>query len=218
MPHLVHRRELEADRWQYERRFWDAGMSHVAGVDEVGRGPLAGPVVAVACILPADFDDTGVRDSKLLAPHQRLALYPRISQSALGWGVGVVGPEDIDRHNILGATFLAMQQALEQLPFQPDAVLVDGKFLIPDVAFPQRAVIDGDRLCVSVGCASILAKEIRDRIMEEFDVAFPGYGFARHKGYATAEHLEMLRQLGPSPIHRRSFAPVREWRQEELGL
>jgi ribonuclease HII len=193
-------------------------MPHVAGVDEVGRGPLAGPVVAVACILPPDFDETGVGDSKQLSPAQRLGLYPRISQTALGWGVGIVEPEEIDRHNILVATFMAMRQALDQLPVGPDAVLVDGKFLIPDISHPQRAIIDGDRLCVSVGCASILAKEIRDRIMEEFDTEFPGYGFARHKGYATPEHLEMLQKLGPSPIHRQSFAPVRDWRQEELGF
>ena len=215
---MVHRHGSESDPWRYERRFWDAGMVCVAGVDEVGRGPLAGPVVAVACVLPSDFDVTGIGDSKVLSPAQRLAQYPRISHSALGWGVGVVEPEDIDRHNILGATFMAMQQALDQLPFQPDAVLVDGKFLIPDISYPQRAIIDGDRLCVSIGCASILAKEIRDRIMEEFDTEFPGYGFVRHKGYATAEHMEMLKRFGPSPIHRRSFAPVREWRQEQLGL
>lgn len=215
---MVHRRGSETDRWRFERGFWDKGMPHVAGVDEVGRGPLAGPVVAVACILPPDFDDTGINDSKLLHPHQRLDLFPRISQSAITWSIGVISPEDIDRHNILGATFLAMRQALERLRVQPDAVIVDGKFLIPEVTCPQRAVIDGDHLCVSVGCASILAKEIRDRIMEEFDAEYPGYGFARHKGYATAEHLEMLQKLGPSPIHRRSFAPVRDWQQEELRL
>lgn len=218
MPLLVHKHGPESDPWRYERQYWDAGMAHVAGVDEVGRGPLAGPVVAVACVLFPEFDATGVSDSKLLTQSQRLTLFPEISQNARGWAVGIISPEDIDRHNILGATFMAMRMALEQLPIEPDAVLVDGKFLIPDIGLPQRAIIEGDRLCVSIGCASILAKEIRDRIMEDFDSEYPGYGFVRHKGYATAEHLEMLQKLGPTPIHRRSFAPVRECRQEHLEL
>ncbi len=207
-----------SDRWSYERAFWDRGLTHVAGVDEVGRGPLAGPVVAVAAILPPGTDDQGITDSKALTPARRLELFPVICDVAVAWGVGLVSPADIDRCNILGATFLAMQRALDQLPVRPDGVLVDGKFHIPDVVLPQRAIIGGDRKSPSVGAASILAKEIRDRIMEEYDSTYPGYGFARHKGYATAEHVAALADLGPTPIHRRSFAPLRLWQQGALNL
>jgi ribonuclease HII len=190
----------------------------VAGVDEVGRGPLAGPVVAVAAILAPGTDAQGITDSKALTPARRLKLFPLISDAAVAWGVGLVESVDIDRYNILGATFLAMQRALDQLPVRPDGVLVDGKFHIPDVTLPQRAIIGGDRKSPSVGAASILAKEIRDRIMEEYDATYPGYGFARHKGYATAEHVAALANLGPTPIHRRSFAPLRLWQQGALNL
>jgi len=206
------------DRWFYERHFWQQGLAHIAGVDEVGRGPLAGPVIAVAVILDEAFDDPGIADSKILTPAERLALFPSIARGALAWGVGLVDPGDIDRYNILKATFLAMRRALADLTVSPQSVLVDGKFHIPDVALPQRAIVGGDKQCLSIGAASILAKEIRDRMMEDYDAAYPGYGLARHKGYATPEHLAALARLGPSPIHRRSFAPVREWRQNALPL
>jgi ribonuclease HII len=206
------------DRWHYERHFWNGGLLRVAGVDEVGRGPLAGPVIAAAVILDERFDDPGIADSKTLTPAQRLALYPRIADGAVAWGVGLVEPADIDRLNILRATFLAMRRALSQLPVPPQGVLVDGKAHIPDIDWPQRAIIGGDRTSLSIGAASILAKEIRDRIMEEYDGLYSGYGFARHKGYATAEHLEALSRLGPTPIHRKTFAPVRDWRQRSLVL
>ncbi|MEW5875090.1 MAG: ribonuclease HII [Candidatus Zixiibacteriota bacterium] len=218
MAHLVRRQASEPDRWQYERQFWDAGLTYVAGVDEVGRGPLAGPVVAVAVVLPPTFDADGVSDSKLLSPLQRLDLYPRICDCAISWGVGLVEPTEIDRINILEATYEAMRQALGQLSMPAEAVLVDGKFRIPGLAIPQRAIIDGDALCVSIGCASILAKEIRDRLMEEFDSDYPEYGFARHKGYATPDHLEALARLGPTPIHRQSFSPLRDRNQSHLDL
>lgn len=207
-----------ADRWTHERRFWDDGLRYVAGVDEVGRGPLAGPVVAVAVILKQNFEDPGVNDSKLLSAAERLTLFPAIASQSLSWGVGLVAPAEIDRVNILQATFLAMRRALEQLLVTPDAVLVDGKAHIPELVCPQRAIVRGDSESISIGAASILAKEIRDRIMEEYDSSYPGYGFARHKGYATPEHHDALDKLGPSPIHRRSFAPVREWRQKTLDL
>lgn len=207
-----------ADRWSGERAFWERGLRHVAGVDEVGRGPLAGPVVAVAAILDEQFVDPGVTDSKLLSPARRLELFPDIARSVIAWGVGVVDSPSIDQLNILQATFLAMRRALAQLPIAADAVLVDGKFLIPDVDLPQRAIIGGDKKSPSIGAASILAKEVRDRMMEEFDDVYPGYGFASHKGYATAVHNEALRRLGPTPIHRRSFAPLRLWRQNALDL
>lgn len=206
------------DRWVHERRFWEEGLQFIAGVDEVGRGPLAGPVVAVAVILNREFEDPGVHDSKQLSPSERITIFPAIATQSMTWGVGLVAPGEIDRINILQATFLAMRRALDQLTFTPDAVLVDGKAHIPDLACPQRAIIRGDSESISIGAASILAKEIRDRIMEECDATYPGYGFARHKGYATPEHHDALDRLGPSPIHRRSFAPVREWRQKSLDL
>ena len=218
MAHLVRRNDTDFDRWRYERQFWENGLHQVAGVDEVGRGPLAGPVVAVAVVLPEDFDETGIDDSKALSPAQRIEIFPRISRDAIAWSVGSIEPAEIDRLNILEATYAAMRQAIDQLPQKPQALLVDGKFNLPEVDIPQRAVVEGDRLSVSIGCASILAKEVRDRIMEEYDQTYPEYGFARHKGYATAEHLEALTRLGPTPIHRWSFAPVRNWRQRGLEL
>lgn len=218
MPSSAQEQSLELDRWRYERQFWDAGLTHVAGVDEVGRGPLAGPVVAVAVILPPDFDCSGITDSKMLTAAKRIEQFPRISTEALTWGVGVIEPFDIDRFNILGATFRAMQEALRQMQIKAQAVLVDGKQKIPDIRMPQRAIIDGDRRSVSIGCASILAKEVRDRLMEDYDRTYPEYGFARHKGYATAEHLAALTRFGPTPIHRQSFAPVRNLQQNRLSL
>ncbi|MBI3871446.1 MAG: ribonuclease HII [candidate division Zixibacteria bacterium] len=215
---MVSPQPISVDRWRHERHFWDSGLSRVAGLDEVGRGPLAGPVVAVAIILQPDCDDPGIADSKSLTAAQRLALVPHICSVAAGWGVGLVEPADIDQINILNATFLAMRRALLDLPVMPEGVLVDGKFHIPEVDLPQRAIIGGDRDSISVGAASILAKEIRDRIMEEYDLQYPGYGFAHHKGYATPEHQAALARLGPTPIHRQSFAPVRDWRQSSLGL
>ncbi|HUU46265.1 MAG TPA: ribonuclease HII [Acidobacteriota bacterium] len=206
------------DRWFYERSYWNRGLRYVAGVDEVGRGPLAGPVVAVAAILDPSFDDPGVTDSKAVTPARRLAMVPLISDAAVAWGVGVVGPEEIDRYNILNATFMAMRRALACMPVPAQAVLVDGRHHIPQVDLPQRAIVGGDRDSLSIGAASILAKEVRDRIMEEYDLQHPGYGFARHKGYGTPEHTEALARLGPTPIHRKSFAPLRLWQQNRLDL
>ena len=209
---------IRADRWIHERRFWEDGLRRVAGIDEVGRGPLAGPVVAVAIILDEAFEDPGVNDSKVLTHAERLTLFPSIASQSLSWGVGLVAPAEIDSINILQATFLAMRRALEQLSIPAEAVLVDGKAHIPELLCPQRAIVRGDSESISIGAASILAKEIRDRIMEEYDSAYPGYGFSHHKGYATPEHHEALERLGRSPIHRRSFAPVRELRQKSLEL
>ncbi len=218
MPRLAQDQSQDTDRWRYERQFWDNGLPYVAGVDEVGRGPLAGPVVAVAVILPPEFDSTGITDSKMLTAARRIEQFPRISEGALTWGVGVIEPDEIDRYNILGATFRAMQQAIKQMRMRPHAVLVDGKQQIPDIRMPQRAIVDGDRRSVSIGCASILAKEIRDRMMEDYDQTYPEYGFGQHKGYATADHLAALARFGPTPIHRKSFAPVRNLQQNRLGL
>jgi ribonuclease HII len=207
-----------SDRWLHERGLWNRGLRAVAGIDEVGRGPLAGPVIAAAAILDEDFDDPGITDSKALTPARRLELYSVLCQSARSWSIGIADPEEIDRYNILGATFLAMRRAIDGLTVAPDGVLVDGKFVIPEVTLPQRAIIGGDKQSLSVGAASILAKEVRDRIMEEYDATYPEYGFARHKGYATAEHTTALAKHGPTPIHRRSFAPLRLMQQNVLEL
>jgi ribonuclease HII len=208
----------EIDRRYYERLFKERGFCRIAGVDEVGRGPLAGPVVACAVILPDEFLPDGVDDSKLLSPARRLDVFPRIAQGCLAWAIGVADAETIDRMNILRASLLAMRLALDDLPVKPDAVIVDGNHKIPEVSLPQMPVIKGDQKSLSVACASILAKEIRDRIMEEYDIEYPDFGFAIHKGYATAEHLQALEKLGPTPIHRRTFRTVRENNQGRFDL
>ncbi|MBE3590259.1 MAG: ribonuclease HII [Firmicutes bacterium] len=191
-------------RFTFERRLWAAGFRRVAGVDEVGRGPLAGPVVTAAVILRPDAHIPGLDDSKRLDPMERARLVEPIRRQALAWSVVTVPPALIDELNIAQAVFLGMRRALETLRVPPDAVLVDG-FRIPGLALPQEAIVGGDGLSNSIAAASVLAKVHRDRLMEIWDRRLPGYGFARHKGYATAEHLAALRALGPSPIHRRSF-------------
>lgn len=193
-----------------EMRCWRAGLRRVAGVDEAGRGPLAGPVVAAAVVLdPSEAASWwgDVRDSKLLSAGRRAQLAERIRAEA-DVGVGVVGHGTIDARGIVPATREAMRRALAALREAPHFVLVDGMAL-PGISTRQKGIVDGDALCVSIGAASIVAKVERDRIMCEFDSRFPGYGFARHKGYATAEHLAALAERGACPIHRLSFAPVR---------
>ena len=206
------------DRRHYERLFQARGLLRVAGVDEVGRGPLAGPVVACAVILPSDFDVEGVDDSKALSAARRLELLPRIAEQCIAWAVGLADRETIDQLNILRASLLAMRRAVDDLPIKPDAVIVDGNHKIPELPYPQMPVVKGDQKSISVACASILAKEIRDRLMEEFDAEYPGFGFAVHKGYGTAAHLEALRLLGPTPIHRQSFRTIRQLNQQRLQL
>ncbi|MFB1487317.1 MULTISPECIES: ribonuclease HII [unclassified Thiocapsa] len=180
----------------------------VAGVDEAGRGPLAGPVSAAAVILDPARPIPGLDDSKKLTPARRDALDLEIRERALAWAVAWASAEEIDRINILQASMLAMQRAVAALSIRPRRVLVDGN-RCPDVGCEARAVIGGDGLVPSIGAASILAKVARDRLMCELDHAFPGYGFAGHKGYPTRVHIEALRRLGPCPEHRRSFGPVR---------
>ena len=187
------------------------GYRLIAGIDEAGRGALAGPVVAGAVILPYSryLSWLGlVRDSKELTAKKRQSLFDLIQKEALALGIGIVPPSMIDSVNILKATELAMMQAIEKLPQQPDFVLID-RLTLPQCAIPQRGITRGDKLCLSIACASIVAKVTRDHIMEELDRVYPGYGFAKHKGYGTWEHGSSLRELGPSPIHRLSFAPVR---------
>lgn len=191
-----------------ERALWAAGIDLVAGVDEVGMGPLAGPVVAAAVVLPPDVGIDGVRDSKQLSARQREGLEREIRASAIAIGVGVVEHDEVDRINVYRAGLAAMARAVAALPVEPRHLLVDARRL-PDCAIPQTCVEQGDRSVYSIAVASIVAKVHRDRVMAAMDEVYPGYGFARHAGYGTAAHLAALRELGPSPIHRRSFAPVR---------
>ncbi len=199
--------------YRYEGQAWRAGHARVAGIDEAGRGPLAGPVVAAAVVVTPEHRIRGVRDSKLLPPERREALFDEIFARALAVGVSIVDHETIDRVNILQATRLAMLDALARLAVPPDFVITDFVAL-PDVPCPQKNLVDGDARCASVAAASIVAKVTRDRLMLEHDKQFPEYGFARHKGYATPDHLAALDRFGPCPIHRRTFAGV--WRQGEL--
>jgi ribonuclease HII len=188
------------------------GYRLIAGVDEAGRGALAGPVVAAAVILPQSPDFTwlkSVRDSKEVPPARREYLFDLIKQEAIAVSVGIIAPQTIDVIGILNATKIAMCHAIEQLACPPDFLLID--FLrLPQLRISQKPIVHGDKLCLSIACASIIAKVTRDRIMVELDQLHPGYGLAHHKGYGTKKHVSCLHQHGPSPIHRHSFAPVRE--------
>ncbi len=195
-----------------EKRFHTQGYRLVAGVDEAGRGALAGPVFAAAVILPRGFRAPWlklVRDSKLLTPQRREELFPHIQWGAAAVGVGSADCATIDEMGIAPATRLAMKRAIAALDPPADSLLID-YFTLREVDLPQKGVVDGDTLCYSIACASIVAKVSRDRLMVELDRQYPGYLFARHKGYGTEEHVESLRRLGPSPVHRRNFGPVRE--------
>jgi ribonuclease HII len=184
------------------------GYQLIAGVDEVGLGPLAGPAVAAAVVLPVGVKLPGLDDSKKLKPDQREALDRLIRRRALALSVYTIGPELIDKHGLIRARQLAMKGAVEALPAAAEYLLVDA-WDVPDVPVPQMCVIKGDAICASIMAASVVAKVFRDRLMIEYDSQYPGYGFALHKGYATRFHREALRALGPSPIHRMSWAPIR---------
>ena len=184
------------------------GFLAPAGVDEAGRGPLAGPVVAAAVIFPPDYRHPGIRDSKKLSPAQRERIFPVIDREASACAVALATPEEIDGINILRASLLAMRRAVDALPFPADFIFVDGNQRIPSCGISQETLIGGDGRCLSIAAASILAKVTRDRMMGEFDLLYPGYGFSVHKGYPTRDHLEAIRRLGPCPIHRRTFRGV----------
>ena len=186
----------------YERKY--SGYERICGIDEAGRGPLAGPVVAGAVILPKDCEILGVDDSKKLSAKKRELLYDEIMEKAVAVSVGIVSPERIDEINILQATYEAMREAAAGLGTEPDILLNDA-VTIPEVVIPQVPIVKGDAKSVSIAAASIIAKVTRDRIMVEYESRFPGYGFASNKGYGSAEHIEALRRLGPTPIHRNSF-------------
>ena len=195
-----------------ENAVWQNGYLHIAGIDEVGRGPLAGPVVAAAVILPGEFEADWkplVNDSKQVTPSVREELFPYITGIAISIGVGQSDVKTIDRKGIAKATRLAMKKAVDQLSPPPDFLLVDYLHL-PEIRLPQKGITHGDCLSFSIACASIIAKVTRDHLMVELDKTYPGYKFAQHKGYGTPEHLECLRRFGPSPVHRCSFQPVRD--------
>ena len=187
---------------------WDCLGGRVAGVDEAGRGPLAGPVVAAAVILDPDRPVSGLRDSKQLSPSRRESLYEEITGKALAWAVGRAEAGEIDRINILQATLLAMQRAVGALQPAAEQVLIDGN-RCPQLSIPAQAIIKGDSKVAAISAASIIAKVTRDREMVELDLQYPGYGLAQHKGYPSKAHMEALEVLGLTPQHRRSYAPVR---------
>lgn len=200
--------EAEQERiyrlYQYERALYDQGIQHIAGLDEAGRGPLAGPVVAGAVILPTECFILGLNDSKKIGETKRYALEKEIKEKALAWSVGAVGVYDIDQINIYQATILAMGRGIRKLKIKPEHLLIDAMKL-PAVDIPQTSIIKGDTLSASIAAASILAKCHRDRLMAVYDGRFPEYGFKKHKGYPTREHIEVIFKLGRTCIHRTSF-------------
>jgi ribonuclease HII len=194
--------------FRYEKKLRAIGIARIAGIDEAGRGALAGPVVAAAVVLPEKFRHRKLKDSKQLAPELREAIYQELVENGeITWAIGVVDHIEIDQINILRATHKAMRAAIETITAPPDHVLIDGLPVHP-FPLPQTAIIDGDCISLSIAAASVIAKVSRDRMMRDFCAVFPEYCFSRHKGYSTELHLTKLHQLGPCPIHRRSFEPV----------
>ncbi len=201
---------MASNLWKFENEFRAQGFKQIAGVDEAGRGPLAGPVVSAAVILPDDFDVPGVNDSKKLTPRKRDKLYDQILGGATTVGVGIVDNHQIDQINILRAALLSMAQAAGKLNPFPDFLLIDGTFTTP-ADTPQKAIPKGDSLSISIAAASIIAKVTRDRIMVDYHARYPEYGFDRHKGYPTKAHKEAIARCGVTPIHRLTFKGVKEY-------
>jgi ribonuclease HII len=193
----------------FETPLWEAGVERIAGVDEAGVGPLAGPVVAAAVILPRELRPRGLDDSKKLDEPARERLAAEVKAGAVAWAVGVATHLEVDSLNVYQAGLLAMRRAVEGLSPAPQHLLVDAR-RVPDVPWPQQGIVKGDARSLAIAAASVVAKTTRDAMMLEAEAAWPGYGFARHKGYGAPEHLAALKRLGPCPIHRRSFAPVAE--------
>jgi len=198
---------MRPDLWSFETKSIAKGFSKIAGIDEAGRGPLAGPVVSAAVILPSSFPVSDIKDSKKLMPGKRADLYEKIYKHAISIGIGIVDSIEIDRINILKASLMSMAMSVDNLNPQPDYLLVDGKFKIPSV-LPQEPVIRGDSLSISIAAASIVAKVTRDRLMEIYHLYYPQFGFSQHKGYPTRAHKKAISKFGCCPIHRRSFRGV----------
>ncbi len=196
--------KAEVDLWELENELYDSGITTFCGVDEAGRGPLAGPVCAAAVILPRGLVIPGLNDSKKLSEKRREALYGEITQKALHWAVAFASVEEIEALNILGATYLAMNRAIAGLGVEPELALIDGN-RAKGVEHNCKCVVGGDGKCADIAAASIIAKVTRDRLMYELDEKYPGYGFAKHKGYGTAAHYAAIRELGPCEAHRPSF-------------
>ncbi len=198
------------DLWTYEKKAFDKGYSAIAGIDEAGRGPLAGPVISAAVVLPLSFTAPGITDSKKLTPKKRDLLFETIYGQAVSIGIGIIDPVEIDRINILQASLLSMSIAVKNLKPPPDHLLIDGIFRIPS-NLPQKPITKGDSLSISIAAASIIAKVTRDRLMVRYDEDYPMFGFCRHKGYPTKAHKQAVKEFGPCPIHRRSFKGVKEF-------
>jgi len=188
-----------------ERKLKQEGFTLVAGIDEAGRGPLAGPVVAAAVILVLDTEILNLKDSKKISEKKREEVYEYIKKRAVAYAYDVIDADYIDKYNILNSTLMAMKNAVEKLPVKPEYVLVDA-LKIPDIAVPQESIIHGDNICACIAAASIVAKVERDRIMRKYDLVYPEYGFIRNKGYGTKEHINSIKKYGICPIHRRSFS------------
>ncbi len=201
---------MKPDLWSFEKKAIKKGFSRIAGIDEAGRGPLAGPVVSAAVILPPSCQVSDIRDSKKLTPKKRIDLYEKIYEHAVAIGVGIIDALEIDRINILKASLLSMAISVENLVPQPDCLLVDGKFHISST-LPQKPIVKGDNLSISIAAASIVTKVTRDRLMERYHLDYPQFGFSKHKGYPTKAHKEAIREFGCCPIHRRSFKGVKEY-------
>ncbi len=213
----MRRRKPPSAHAQVDARAAAHGYELVAGVDEVGLGAMAGPVVAAAVIIPTHRQLELVADSKTLSPKRREEAFEEIKRLAVAWAVAVIEPEIVDRLNVYRASHQAMAEAVLRLQPQPDFVLVDGR-KAPRLPVPHRALVDGDALSPAIGAASVVAKVVRDRIMERLELLYPGYGLALHKGYCTRQHRQAVAELGPTPIHRRSFAPVADCSALRLKL
>lgn len=209
---ILEKKQERIQKWlnmnRYEENIKSSGFQYIAGIDEAGRGPLAGPVVAVAVILKPDIKILGLDDSKKLTEKERENIFQEIKEKALAVGIGIVDNKIIDKINILQATFQSMKIAIGELKTIPDYILVDGNRKIPELTVKQETIVDGDAKANSIAAASVIAKVTRDRIINKYDSIYPDYGFIRHKGYGTKEHVRALREFGPTPIHRYSFSIV----------
>lgn len=203
---------------KYEKSYWDEGFRYICGCDEVGAGPLAGPVVAASVILSPDFKLLELRDSKAATRRMRELWVDQIKEQAVAWAIGEIEPPEIDKLNIRRASLLAMEQAVQKLTTKPDYIIIDGRSPLPNLkGVPQKPIIKGDTLSAVIACASVIAKVYRDSIMLEYDKQYPEYGFRNNKGYGTKEHMEAVRKYGPCPLHRKTFLKfLNKWKQMSI--